>query len=107
MAVSTPDFEQLLAETKSKLRRLIEARSVIITPGSFDVLLNLVESAIRTWRTEMDLEVPRASKSLNKISCIGDKVVGYHYINGVRTQIVQITLGNKVHYYTNGIKENV
>jgi hypothetical protein len=107
MVMGTIDFEQLLAETKSKLRRLVEARSMIITPGSMDVLLNVVESTIRTWRTEMELAVPRKSKSLNAIHCIGDKTIGYHYVDGVRRQIAQIKIGNKIHYYTDGIKENV
>jgi hypothetical protein len=100
-------FEQLLIDAKGKLKRLVEARSIIITPGSIEVLMNLVESVIRTWKTEMELSIPRNSKTLNTITCIGDKVIGYHYIGGVRRQIVQITVGNKVHYYTDGIKENV
>jgi hypothetical protein len=101
------DFEQLLADTKTKVKRLVLSGGLMISPGGLESLLNIVDSSIRTLKFEMDLLVPKKSKSLNTINCIGDKVIGYHYVDGVRRQIVQITQGDEIIYYTDGIRERV
>lgn len=100
-------FEQLLADTKSKARRAMVNSGVSLASGEVDLLLSIMDNAIKTWKIEMEIAVPKSTPSLSTISCLRNKVVGWHPVDGVRRQIVQITKDDKVYYYTDGIEEKI
>jgi hypothetical protein len=100
-------FEQLLAETNSRIRRELRDSNLLSVPGSEQILIDIIDDSIIRFIKTWEVNIPRKSPSLETLNCYDNKVIGYHYIDGIKRMIAQHFTENGVHYYTDGIKEKV
>jgi hypothetical protein len=105
MTINEQVFTQLLAEAKVKIRTGLSSHKVSLTEGEIALINAVVDNTMRNYKLQLEISPPKLSPSLNRLSCYDNKVVGYHYVDGIKRQIVQITQSGTVYYYTDGIRE--